>query len=114
MDEMSVALVAKALDGLSMRAVATAHNVANANSETYTPMRVSFEESLRKAAEQGPEAVRALAPEMTREAPETVNGALRLDLEMATATKTAMRYAALVDVLGRQIQLERIMVRGGQ
>lgn len=114
MDEMSVALVAKALDGLAMRATATAQNVANANSETYSPVRVSFEDSLREAAKDGADAVRSVTPQIVHGSPASGDNQLRLDLEMATATQTSMRYAALIDVLGRQIQLERIMVRGGQ
>ena len=114
MDEMSVALVSKALDGLAMRATATAQNVANANSETYSPVRVSFEDSLRQAALEGAEAVRNVNPQMVRGTPGTSDGELRLDLEIATASQTSMRYAALIDILGRQIQIERTMVRGGQ
>ena len=114
MDPVSAVLINKALDGLSMRATATAQNVANANSPSYRSVRVSFEDSLREAARQGSAAVRQMRPTIER-APQTGAGAeMRLDLELATASQTAMRYAALVDLLGRQMQISRAVIRGGQ
>jgi flagellar basal-body rod protein FlgB len=38
---------------------------------------------------------------------------MRLDLEVATASQTAMRYAALLDILGREMAINRAVVRGG-
>lgn len=114
MDEISALLLTKALDGLALRATAISQNIANANSPSYRPLRVTFEQQLRKAADQGPEAVRAVHPEYIRTAAEENNQELRLDLEMASASQTALRYAALIDVLNRQMQLNRLIVKGGQ
>jgi flagellar basal-body rod protein FlgB len=107
-------LVVKALDGLAMRSSAISQNVANANSPSYMPLRVDFEQQLRDAAEKGPDAVRTLSPQFTRMPLVEGNGEMRLDLELASASETALRYAALVDVLGRQMQLSRLAVTGGQ
>lgn len=114
MDPTSPVLINKALDGLSMRMLATARNVANANSPEYRPGRVRFEESLKSAAARGPRAIAALMP--TIEQAPTLNGGdrMRLDLELATASETSMRYAALIDLLGRQMQISRIVFSGGQ
>ena len=114
MAEISALLLVKALDGLAMRAAATSQNIANAQTPAYQPMRVRFEDQLRAAAKDGPDAVRALQPEYVRALPDAMDGALRLDLEMATASQTALRYAALVDLLNRQTQMQRLAVRGGQ
>lgn len=114
MAEISALLLTKALDGLAMRAAATSQNVANAQTPGYQPLRVRFEDQLRAAAQTGPDAVQAVQPEYIRALPDATDGALRLDLEMATASQTALRYAALVDLLGRQMQLHRLAVRGGQ
>ncbi len=114
MDQLSALLVVKALDGLAMRASAIAQNVANANSPSYVPLRVDFEQQLRTAANDGPEAVRALQPRFMRPPPADGSGEMRLDLELASASETALRYAALIDVLGRQMQLSRLVVTGGQ
>lgn len=114
MDALSIALVSKALDGLNLRAAATAQNIANANSEGYRAVRVSFEESLREASLEGVEAIEDVRPEM-RIAPESDLGSgMRLDLEMAEASRTSLRYSALVEVLNRQLQIGHLVVRGSR
>lgn len=114
MDAVSPVLINKALDALSMRAAATAQNIANAGTPGYRPLRVGFEEALRAAAAEGPQAIRQFSPSIEA-APQGGPGAeLRLDLELATASETAMRYAALIDLLARQLQITRIAVKGGQ
>lgn len=118
MDQLSALLVVKALDGLAMRASAISQNVANANSPSYVPVRVDFEQHLKAASSEGLDAVRAVRPEFTRMpmagGVDGIGGEMRLDLELASASETALRYAALVDVLGRQMQISRLAVTGGQ
>ena len=114
MDAISPVLINKALDGLSMRYLATAENIANANSPAFRPLRVSFEESLKAAARGGADAVRTVKPSLERFAASPATTETRLDLELATASETAMRYAALIDLLGRQMQISRTVIRGGQ
>lgn len=114
MDQLSALLITKALDGLAMRASAISQNVANANSPGYQPIRVSFEDELRGAASGGPDAVRAVEPQFQRVMSNGIDVELRIDLEMASASETALRYSALVDVLSRQMQISRLIVRGGQ
>jgi flagellar basal-body rod protein FlgB len=114
MNEITALLLAKALDGLSMRASAIAQNIANSGSPSYTPLRVSFEDELRSAASSGADAVRQVEPRYVTAARQGANDEMRLDLEMAGASQTAMRYAALVDVLSRQMGLARLAVGGGQ
>ncbi|MGJ3628955.1 hypothetical protein AB5I41_22700 [Sphingomonas sp. MMS24-JH45] len=41
-------------------------------------------------------------------------GEPRLDLELAAANDTALRYNALVNLLGRQMEIARLGVRGQQ
>ena len=114
MDPVSAVLINKALDGLSLRAQATAQNVANANSPNYRPVRVTFEDSLRAAAREGSAAVRDVTPSMQTAAASGGSTEMRLDLELATASATSLRYAALVDLLSRQMQITRIVIQGGQ
>jgi flagellar basal-body rod protein FlgB len=114
-DPVSSVLINKALDGLLARQEAVAQNIANANSPGYRPVRVSFEEALRTASLQGADAVRAVTPRSDPAAAQPLGGgALRIDLELATAAETANRYAALIDLLGRQMQISRTIIRGGQ
>jgi flagellar basal-body rod protein FlgB len=113
-DPLSSVVINRALDGLTMRYAATAENIANANSRGYRPVRVTFEESLRTAAAQGPDAVGAVTPRVEREPVPAFGSEMRLDLELATAAATANRYAALIDLLGRQMQITRTVITGGQ
>lgn len=114
MDPVSVALINRSLDGLSMRYLATAENIANANSRGFRPVRVTFEDALRTAASQGADAVRRVNPRIAQDAGPRAGSEMRVDLELATASATAMRYAALLDILGRQMQISRTVIRGGQ
>lgn len=114
MDSVTPILIAKALDGLHARQKVTAENIANAGTPGYRPLAVSFEASLKTAATQGTEAIISVEPR-THLAPQAaIPGDLRLDLEIATAAQTGMRYGALIDLLGRQMALHRAVVSGGR
>lgn len=114
MDATSAIMITKALDGLWARSLATAQNVANANSPGYRPVRVSFEEALQAASRQGPEALRGVRATVAPAAAGTAGSEMRLDLELATASETGLRYAALLDLLSRQMQITHTVIRGGQ
>lgn len=114
MDPTSATIVTKALDALSLRMSAVAANIANASSPNYRPQRVRFEDSLRVAAAHGLDALRAIQPKLESDAPGTLGGEQRMDLELASATDTAMRYNALVNLLGREMEIARIGLGGGQ
>jgi flagellar basal-body rod protein FlgB len=105
-------LAIKALDGLSARSVATAENIANAATPGYRPLRVSFEDALKQAAGQGPDALQALSFAAT---PDTgAHGEVRIDQEMASASATALRYGALVEALSRELAMDSLVVQGNR
>jgi flagellar basal-body rod protein FlgB len=114
MSEISQALAVKAMDGLMLRQSAIAENIANSNSETFAVRSVNYEAALREAAAQGPEAVKSLVMRIESVGPRRPGDTIRLDLEMQSSAATAMRYSALADLLGRQMQISRAAVRGGQ
>lgn len=114
MDQLTTILLTKALDGLALRSAAISQNVANANSPGYEPVRVSFESELAAAAGNGADAVREVQPKIVRQSQEDRAAEVRLDLELAEASKTALRYNALIDVLNRQTQLARLSIQGGR
>ncbi|HWU96232.1 MAG TPA: hypothetical protein VN029_11580 [Sphingomonas sp.] len=114
MESISTALIAKALDGLTARYEATAQNIANANSPGYRPIRVTFEDSLRRAAAEGPDAIVGVKPEIELAPMPRIASEMRLDLEIANASQTAMRYGALLSILGRQMDISRSVVSGGR
>ena len=111
MGDITSTLLIKALDGLSARQLATAENIANANSPGFRPLRVSFEAALAAAARRGEGAVLTVEPLTTGAAlPEPV----RVDLELATASATAGRYSAITELLNRQMQIESLAITGGR
>ncbi|VWD46971.1 hypothetical protein BCO18430_07180 [Burkholderia contaminans] len=120
---MSIDLVAsiatKALDGLFARQAATAQNIANANSVGYVPVRVSFEDALRDAAVARPgdtddarlARVRSVEPSFGAPLPIDVN-TVRLDDEIASASETSARYAMLIGMLDRTLQIRQLAIKG--
>jgi flagellar basal-body rod protein FlgB len=109
MDRISTELIGAALDGLAMRQLYTAQNIANANSPGYQPVRVTFEDALRSASGPGGN-IAGVKPSLSSAA----GGEMRLDMEMATAAQTAMRYGGLIDILSRQMALGRAALVWGR
>lgn len=106
-DPLSVAIGARALDGLTMRMAALAHNLANAGSPRFQAVVVDFEAALRTASAQGRRAVEDLRFDFVAGKAYGPNDERRLDLLVADAAQTAMRYSALVDMLGRRPALRQ-------
>jgi flagellar basal-body rod protein FlgB len=111
MDAITSLTLARALDGLHQRQIATAYNIANGGTPSFRPLTVRFEEQLRAAARAGPAAL-ARVTAQTVQGP--ARGEQRLDLEVATASETALRYSALVEVAGRRMAIDRAIVSGGR
>jgi len=109
-DAITSVIINKALDGLSLRYAATADNIANANSKTYAPKRVAFEDSLKAAAAKGDDAVEQMALDVTRAPASGIGTEPRLDLELANASATSARYSALIELLGREMALDRSVI----
>lgn len=112
MDNSAAILVIKALDCLAERATVTAQNIANAGTPNYRPLRLSFEKALADAAARGDDAVRQVTPQVDHAITDTGNGEMRLDLELATASGTAGRYTALIEILNRQLQMDSLAITG--
>lgn len=109
MDSLSADIMIKALDGLNARAEITAANIANANTPRYRAQHLNFERSLTAAAAEGSAAVKSVTPSVTRDARD-----MRLDLELATQSSTALRYSALIDILNRQLQVDALAIQGNR
>ena len=78
-------------------------------------MTVSFEGALKAASSQGVEAIDAVKPRVQQMASENgVDAGMRLDMQLAESSKTALRYSALVEVMARQMGLTRAAITGGQ
>lgn len=109
----SILVGARALDGLSMRMAAIAHNLANAGSPRFQAVAVNFEQSLRAAETQGQHALEHLRFRFSAGEAYGPNDDRRVDLLIADAAQTAMRYSALVDMLSRRLALRQAAF-GGQ
>ncbi|MFC5475495.1 flagellar basal body rod protein FlgB [Paraherbaspirillum soli] len=114
-------VVSKALDGLFMRQQAQVHNIANASSPGFRPVRVSFEDALQQAvalAESGNSAaaldkLAAAVPQMS--APSLAPGdSFRLDLEVSKVNETSTQYSMLIGMLDRSNQLKQLAITGGR
>jgi flagellar basal-body rod protein FlgB len=111
-DTYSAELAIKALDCLSLRAEAVASNIANANTVAYRPLKIDFEEALRDAAGRGSAAIRAFEPKISRSVDALTGPGVRLDGQLATASATGARYMALIEILGRRLQIESVALSG--
>ncbi len=120
---VSTRLALMALDAYSLRHQVIAHNIANADSESFHPLRVNFEQQLTALqsafASGAPDAdLVALADSVSpfvEEAPASKfggDGALRLDDQMAQLAQNTLQYEALLSALGKQGALLRIAVLG--
>ena len=109
------AVAARALDGLYMRQLAVAHNIANANSAAFSPLRVSFESALQQAYaaanRSGDYSGVTVAPiSVLVDTTDTV----RVDLEISASAENAMQYSMLLGMLDRRLQLLSLAVREGR
>lgn len=114
MDAISAALISKALDGLSMRQNFLTQNIANANSSNYSQMAVTFESELQQASKVGMDAVKDVEPNVVTSPSTGEDASVRLDMQLAESSKTALRYSALIEVMARQMSISRSAITGGQ
>jgi flagellar basal-body rod protein FlgB len=112
----SIAL--KALDGLYTRQAATAQNIANAGSENYVPVRVTFEQALHDAwTSAQSDGGEPLANAVDEVRPDVVEDALsgrtvRIDEEIAEAAQTTAHYALVSGMLNRHLQFSELAIKG--
>lgn len=112
-------LILRALDAASLRHVALAANVANATTEGYRPLSVSFEDQLasaRSALLSRDEAVSrraldGLQPRM--EGGDSIRS-IQLDQEMSALMQNALRYQALLTALSKNGSFLRAAVHEGR
>lgn len=107
----TAAVALKALDGLYLRQMVAADNLANAQAAGFSPSRVDFEASLRAAGTR-PEAI-AAAPVTRTPLPGTP---VRIDQEVAGMSQTTLQYQLLLTLLDTRLAMQRAALepsRGG-
>jgi len=99
-------VLAKLLDGASVRQRVHAANLANANNPAYRRREVRFEEALGKAIASGGD-VDAVRPEIV-----ATGEPVDLETEMGRLTQNALTYKVWAEVLSRKIGTLRIAITG--
>lgn len=106
------ALVRMALDGVSLRQLATANNIANANTPGYAPLRVDFESELEAAMRAAGPGRGGPTPAVTRDA--GPGAKVQLDLEAAQMAQDVLHYQALLRALRGQMDLLQTAINEGR
>jgi flagellar basal-body rod protein FlgB len=109
-------LIRMALDGVSMRQLVTANNIANANTPGYAPVRVDFEELLAGAMRDGDMRGRLDAGRLAQAVSvDTTPGAkVQLDTEAAQMAQDVLHYQALLRALREQMDILQTAVNDGR
>jgi flagellar basal-body rod protein FlgB len=117
-------LIGVALDAMLVRHATIAHNIANADTPGYAPVRVAFEEYLAGyVGESGDLADDALSGQLesVRQAlddgslvSKSTGGTVELDLEMVELTTNTLRYQALLTAAGKRGEIMAMAIRGGR
>ncbi|HSW16104.1 MAG TPA: flagellar basal body protein [Ramlibacter sp.] len=121
-ESLTTAALSLALDAASQRHQLIAANIANANAQGYTPLRLAFEEHLAEAQgalrEQG--SVDAFALSSVRMTVEPAIGAdgqpaaVQLDVEVAEMARNAVHYQALTQGLSRHLSIMAMAAGDGK
>ena len=112
LDDITSVTVKTALTGLAMRQRVTADNIANIETPGFLAGRVSFENSLRTAVENGSPAAAGISNDRSLE-PTRLNGNnVNLDHETLTHLDTNMRYQLMLRAVDTKISLLRTAIGG--
>jgi len=110
-DNASAALH-RALDGLDIRQQATATNIANLETPGYQARIVSFEDSLRAAADGGDAAAASISVDRSI-APTRLNGNnVNIDFELLEGSETALRQQLITQGLTSKYAMLRTAITG--
>lgn len=110
------ALIRMALDGVSMRQLATANNIANASTPDYAPVHVDFEQQLADAMR---DAAHGRSPDPARLLPTvtadpTPGAKVQLDLEATQMAQDVLHYQALLRALREQMDVLQSAINDGR
>lgn len=118
----TTAMLSLALDAASWRQRVIAANLANADSEGYAPLRVSFEEQLEQARAELHERGRVDATTLADVRPQAEEAVasdgrpvqLQLDQQMAQLAENAVHFQALLQGLSRHLALLAMAAADGR
>ena len=120
-ESVTTSAIGLALDAVLLRQQAVMANIANADAEGYTPVRVSFEEQLDEARRslQGsgsidPAALSGVIPQLVAVDAGSGDGKVQLDVEMTKLSDNTVRYQALIKSLNRHFANMNTAVTDGR
>ncbi|HEX5682647.1 MAG TPA: flagellar basal body protein [Ideonella sp.] len=110
-EALTLPALSTAMDAAMIRQQVTANNIANANTQGFTAQRVSFDVAMEAAAGG------ADAPLQARLQPQvglSVDGAVRLDSEVAAMAQNSAHYQVLLKALNRHLSIMATAVSDGK
>ena len=122
-EQVTMALMVKALDAASLRHQAIAGNIANANSTDYRPLKVNFEQQLgfaraalaRGTGELTAADVASVRPRLEQEpAPRAGSASVMIDMEMVKLSQNTLQYQALLKGLNQHISIVSFAINEGK
>lgn len=110
---LTASVVGYALDGLSMRHEAIAMNIANADSQGYRPVEVSFEKYLTEFVQSGDPA--QSLPSLSMQPAVSVLGAKNsVEMQTVALNQNVLQYEALVTGLNKYMSMVSMAVDEGK
>lgn len=117
-DPVTLSLVHQALDASSLRQAAHAHNIANAHTENFRPLRVTFEEhlsSLRDGLSRGESArINDAINLPIGLSPAPAGSRVELEHEVSSMSQNALHYQTLIKAIDRQFGMVSLAVSEGR
>lgn len=110
MNDSTIALLNKVLDGASLRHQAISANIANANTKGYQRRDVHFMNELREAIASGnPDGLAKVKPKVEKD---KGNAPVRLEAEFAALSQNHLLYMSSADILARKYSGLRKAIKG--
>ncbi|MFO1197499.1 MAG: flagellar basal body rod protein FlgB [Burkholderiaceae bacterium] len=122
-DDVTMALLLKALDAASLRHQAIASNLANANSPGYRALRVNFEQQLgfargalaRADGSLAAADVAGVSPRLEQAPPPRAgSAAVMVDMEMVRLAQNTVQYQALLKGLSTRMSILATAISEGR
>lgn len=105
-------MVESALDGLSMRHMAIASNIANAHAQNYRPMQVEFESQVAALRSSGMTGG-GIMPNISYGA-STTGGSNAVDVNMVLLNQNTLQYQSLVKGMGHYLGMMGAVLKEGR
>ena len=112
LNDVTMDIVYKAMQGLSARQKATADNIANVETPGFKAGTVDFESSLRSAIQDGDATEASFTSAKSAEPNGPNDNNVKLDDETVTAINTNLRYQTMVEAMNAKFRLLRTAIEG--